>query len=799
MLRNYLLAAIRHLIRQRVFSIINIFGLALGLSAFLLIYLFVQHELSFEQNHIKADRIYRLSLETFLPKNAGSEKIARIGSSVGDIVKQDFPQVDEVIKIRRLEDRVVQLDSKTRFYESVDFVDPEIFEVFTIPMLAGDPETALLGPSSVVISERIAKKYFGERSAIGSIITLPEDTIQLKVVGVIENLPSTTHLQMDMIAPYQLLDSIGWFYDSWWDYKTYTYLLLNEGADPLVFEEQVRRISARYTNDKEQQSGYRQEYFIQPIKDIHLRSKLRFEISPNSDIQYVYIFSLIGLLILILASVNFMNLSTASSTVLAKEIGLRKVIGASKRQLVTQLLGESMLITILSMIIGICFVFLALPLLKDLTGKEFIFDFSDQKSFFFIVIAVCITVGLGAGIYPALFLSAFNPSKILRGTFNMGFKGVFLRKALLVFQFVISTILIASTLIIYQQIRHMLQADLGFSKEQVVFLPTHGGVGTAEKFTLLKTELEEISNIRHASLSSQVPGSTMSSNNVRNGWADGDARSSLRILAIDYDFLDLYQIKLLAGRGFEKPFGTDNREAFLLNKAGMKRLGWSDPIEALGQKVRWKGRKGKVIGIIDDIYFTSVQNPIEPILLVMGPWRAGYLSLSIPSQNVEQALDQVQSVFNDIMPERTFEYEFLDEYFEAQYNDEQKFGKVLSYLTFLALVIACLGLFGLAGFTISRRKKEVAIRKVFGAALSDLSFQLGKNVLFLVLIAWVIAIPFSWIATRSWLEGFAYRIDHGALNFLIAGIVSISVAILTISYHVFKTAQTNPVDSLRSD
>lgn len=688
MLRNYFLIAFRNMIRQKLISFINIFGLATGLAACLLIYLFVQDERSFEQIHKQADQIYRLNLKLFLPNDGGSEKVARIGSAVGDIVKKDFPQVREVVKIRKLEERVIEEpDSKIRFYETIHFVDSNLFDVFTIPMLAGNPETALLEPNSVVISEHIAEKYFGRRDAVGKMIHLPEDTMQLKVSGVIENMPGNTHLKMDILAPYQLLDSVGWYYYSWWDYKTYTYLLLAKGANPGVFKEQVKRISARYVGEKEEQSGYRQEYFIQAIRNIHLHSKLRFEISPNSDVRYIYIFSIIGLFILLLAAVNFMNLSTARAAVRAKEIGLRKVIGARRKQLITQLLGESLLTAIFSMFIGLIIAYLTLPVLNDLSGKELVLGLFDQKWLAFLLIGVCVFVGIGAGVYPAVFLSSFKPVEILRGTFSSGDKGVLLRKGLLVFQFAISTVLIACTLIIYQQLRYMQEAELGFSKEQVVFLPTRGGVGTAEKFTLLKKELEKLPNLNRVSISSHVPGYEMSSNNVRKGWADEAERSYLRILAVDYDFLDLYQIKLLAGREFDRSFVTDQDEAFILNAAGMKSLGWNDPEEALGKKLRWKRKRGKIIGVTEDFHFMSVQNPIEPMLIHMGPWRVGYLSVRILVQDVRQALDQI----------------------------------------------------------------------------------------------------------------FAYRIEPGASNFLLAGIFALSMAIITISYHLFKAIKTNPVESLRNE
>ena len=423
--------------------------------------------------------------------------MAAIGSAVGEVVKQDFPQVKAAIKVRRYRDKVIQkTDSDIRHYETIHFVDSNVFQVFTLPMMEGNPQTALVDPNSIVISERMALKYFGRSDVMGSLIEFPEDTLQFEVTGIIRDIPANTHLQMDLLIPYHLLGLTGVYLDTWWSFNTHTYLLLAKNSDPVAFEEQVKRISARHIADQEEGSGYRQEYFLQSIPDIHLHSKLRGEISTNSDARYVYIFSIIGLFILLLACVNFMNLSTARSILRATEIGLRKVVGASRKQLMLQLLGESLLLTLISMFISLFIVYLSLPVLNDLTGKELSFSLFNQLFLTAITIGTTIFVGIASGVYPAFFLSAFKSVETLKGTFSGGNRGNLLRKGLVVFQFAISTILIACTLIIYKQLQHMQNAELGFAKDQVIYIPTRGGVGYSGKICFTQGRARKIAGCK---------------------------------------------------------------------------------------------------------------------------------------------------------------------------------------------------------------------------------------------------------------------------------------------------------------
>lgn len=803
MLYNYFKIAVRHIVRDRAFAFINILGLAIGLACSILIALFVYDELTYEQSHEKSERIYRLACEYFLPNDGGSENMAVIGAPVGPVVKQDFPQVEHFTRIRQRADVVIERESsRERFYERIHFIDSTAFDVFSLPLIDGDPQTALSNPNSIVLSEKMAQKYFGTKEALGERLTFPEDTLELLVTGVMENMPGNTSLQMDFLLPYHLQAQMGVYMLSWWGFNTQTYLLMKEGINIDAFANDIRRVSANHIADQEESSGYRQEYFLQALGSIHLHSKLRGEFTPNSEAKYVYIFALIGAFILLIACINFMNLATARSSRRAKEIGLRKVVGARRPQLITQMLSEAIVLSVPAMLFALLIVFLTIPSLNDLTAKSLSFTQLLHPTFIATLFVVTLGVGVLSGSYPALFLSAYRPIETLKGIFTQGGRGSRLREGLVIFQFAISITLIASTLIIYQQIQYMQQADLGFAKEQVIFLPTHRGVNTQQTFNLLKEELEELPEVEAASLSSHVPGHELGNNVVRKGWTSEAEWSDMRFLSVDYDFVKTYQVELAAGRSFDESYGTDQEEAFLLNEAGIKRLGWNTPEEALGQKLRWQRKQGRVIGVVKDFYFMSVQNPIEPFIFVMANHqhnRVGYLSLRLNSDDYPKLISKIETIYSSVLPNRSFEYHFLDEDFNQQYQSEMRFGTLFVNFSLLAIFIACLGLFGLAAFNMTQRIKEVSIRKVLGASTSSIAGLLSRKFMVLVGVAFLIATPISWVMMRTWLNDFSYRIQPDFWHFLIAGMLAFLIALLTISFHVWKSTRTNPAMALRNE
>ena len=800
MYQNYFKTAIRNLLRHKGYSFINISGLAIGLASFILIFLFVKDELSYEHNHLKSERIYRLVVNYYLPNDGGVENMAVTGPPIGEIVKKDFPQVEATVRVRKMDDRMIEREKdQARFYETVHFVDSTVFDVFTLPLIRGNAETALNNPNNVVISEKMALKYFSSTDIIGEMLSFPDDTLLFQVTGVMENLPSNTHLQMDILLSMSKMESLGFYMQNWWSFSTYTFILFQPEADLDNFSSEIKHISGKYIKDQEEGSGYRQEYFIQPIRDIHLHSKLRGEISPNNDIKTVYIFSIIGILILLVACINFMNLSTARSAGRAREVGLRKVVGARRNQLVTQLLGESFIMTFVSMAIAIILVILVLPVINNLTGKEMEAGLLLTPSILTLLLGILFVVGLLSGLYPAIFMSGFRPVDILKGSFSTSAKGNLLRKSLVVFQFATSIALIASTMIVYQQLNFMFNTDLGFTKEQVIILPTHTDRGIGEKFALLKEELEKLPEVSHTSISDNVPGYFMNNNVVRKGWTEEAEWSDMRFLRIDEDFFDLYGVKVIAGRGFEEKYGTDEGEAFLLNESGMKRLGWNNPEEAIGQKLAWQRRQGFVIGIIEDFHFMSVKNPIEPVIYIPSSNHRGFLSVRTSSDDYHRLLQTIEREYEKILPGKAFEYKFLDEDFDRQYKNEERFGQLFIYFTSLAVLIACMGLFGLAALAAMQRTKEISIRKVLGASVRDIVFLLSRNFMILVGVAFIVAVPLTWFTMDNWLEDFAVRIQLGPTSFLLAGILAGVIAMGTISFHILKTARSNPAETLRSE
>lgn len=801
MFNHYLKTALRQLLRDRVFSFINVFGLAVGVASSLLIALYVWEEFSYDRMHPHAGRTYRLACEYFLPNDGGSELRAAIGPPLGPVVQQDFPQVEAFVRIRKSEDVVIEKEgSDERFFETIYLIDSTAFQVFDIPLLAGNPREALKQPNHIILSESAAKKYFGQTDVLGKRLRFPEDSLELMVSAVMEDMPSNTHLASDFLMPYHFLEAQGAYLESWWSFNNYTYLLLKEGTDAAAFEEEVKRISARHISEQESGSGYRQEYFLQALTDIHLHSKLRGELTANNEAKYVYMFALVGVLILFIACINFTNLATARAARRAREVGMRKVVGASRPQLIVQLLGEALVLSAISMLLAIGLVYLALPPLNQLTGQSLAIGTLFHPTVLLALLGLTGLVGLVSGIYPALFLSAYEPVKTLKGTLGRVARGHRLREGLVVFQFCVSIMLIAGTLVIYQQLKHMQAADLGFAKEQVVFIPTHGATGTRDGFQLLKETLTQLPAVNATSLSSSVPGRSMSNNVVRKGWTDEAEWSDMRFIRVDEDFLDLYRLELVAGRNFDESFGTDQEEAFLLNESGMRRLGWTDPEQALNQKLKWQRRRGRVIGIVKDFFYLSVQNPIEPCIFVMnddGP--SEYLSISLEAGDPYARIEEIRRTYEDVLPGQAFEYAFLDEDFDRQYRTERQLGRLFVYFTLLAIFIACLGLFGLSAFEMSQRVKEISIRKILGASLPSIAFLLVRKFVWLIGVAFLVALPLSWYGLTQWLEGFAYRIETTPTHFLLAGVLALGIALVSMSYHIWRSARTNPAQALRNE
>ncbi len=797
MLKNYLKIAVRNLLKHKTFSIINIAGLAVGMTACLLIILYVWDELSFEDQHEKADRIYRLNCEYFLPKNAGSEAYAITGPGVAPLIAKDYPEIESVVRIRNLRDNLIQKpNSSEQFYEDVIFADSTLFNVFTLPLAYGDAVAALANPFTMVLSKTMARKYFGREDVVGEILRFPSDSISFTVMGVMDDPSKPSHLRFDMIASFSTLRALKFRLDGWWNFGYHTFVLLKDETDVRAFTEKIKGISHRYIPDQEKQSGYSQEYSLINLKTIHLDSHLRGEFSNNGKRVYVYVFLGIGILILLIACINFMNLSTARSLIRAKEVGVRKVVGAFRSQLIRQFLTESLVITFLALILCFTFAEVSLTWLNQLTEKDLTLNIFKNPLVMTAVLFIVMLTGMGAGLYPAFFLSSFTPQSVLK-SFRSSSKGAFLRKGLVTFQFAISIGLIAGILLVHRQIQFMRKADLGFSKEQVVVVPIRE-TSTLPMFQTFQKELEKFPEVVASSIASRIPGKEMGNNVVRLGWDDNAAWSDMRFLSVDHDYRKVYGFALLEGRWFDPRFPTDEAEGFVINESAVARLGFTSPTDAMGKPLQWQRKKGRIIGIIKDFHFMSLQNTIEPFIAVMANGHyAEYVSIKVSSGNYHETIDRLKSSYQAVMPRGVFEYQFLDESFDHLYRAEDRFNTILFMFTGLAIFVACLGLLGLTTYTAQQRTKEIGIRKVMGATVTAIVMLICQDFMKLVLFAIIIATPLAYGCIVLWLQDFPYRAGIALWVFPAAGLTAVALAFFTIGFQAVKAATVNPVDALK--
>lgn len=798
MVKNYLKIALRSLFKNKVYAFLNIFGLTVGITCSLLIFLYVQDELTYDQHHSKTDNIARVAVKYFLPNDGGTEDWAAVSGLVPQYLVKDYPEILSSVRFQKWSKQVVEKPNNTqRFYQDIAWADSNVFQLFDFPLAAGNPETALKEPYTVVISKDAAIKYFGQTDVIGKSLRLPDNDFTLKVTGILDAIPANSHLRFDMLGSYETLRATNNIANSWWGFDAYAYLEIQSGTDLKELEGKIKRISANYILNQETGSGYRQEYMLTSFKDIHLKSNLRAEYEANGNESYVYIFSFVGVFILLIACINFMNLATARSVSRAKEVGVRKVVGAYRKDLIGQFLSESIFISFIALILSIGLVALTLPLLNGFTGKAMSFNPFENELLGITLLGITIFVGVISGSYPAFVLSAFKPTETLKGSFKSSAKGAALRKGLVVLQFLISISLIISTLVVFNQLGYMRDLELGFEKERMIFIPSRQANGAVENFKVLKDQLEQFPEISGVTLSSRVPGKEMSNNVVRLGWDESAEWSDMRYVTVDYDFIQVYDLEVIAGRGFDRTFGTDENEGFILNESGVNRLGFANAEEAIGKQLAWQNRNGRVIGVIKDFYFMSVQNAIEPFIMPMQQRAANYLSAKVETANFDQVMNRVEAAYGEIMPDRIFEYSFLNEDFDQQYQSEESFSKVFTFFALIAILIACLGLYGLAAFTAQQKVKEIGIRKVLGATEAGVVILLSKDFVKLVLVSFVIAAPLSYFLMNSWLEAFAERTNIGVEIFALAAGLSLFIAVLTVSYQSIKAAIANPIKSLR--
>jgi putative ABC transport system permease protein len=794
MLKNYFKTAFRSLWRHKAFSIINIMGLAVGMTACFLIFLYVRFETSYDNFHSKADRIYRVVSEVRTPSESIHTGLTTTPVAIN--MKRDFPEVEEAVRLGRDGFLVRKEDVKFQETNSV-LADSNFFKVFDFPLIEGDRNTALKEPMSIILSQTAAKKYFGSKRALGQHLLLTGAAINSTVTGIMKDFPRNSQIKADMLVS---MSSFKQIYgqpttdSEWTNHNYYTYVLLSPHAKAKALEAKLPAFQELHHGEEAKKLQMQDYLSLEPFRDVYLKSKLDgFE---TGNINNVYIFSIIAIFILGIACINFINLTTARSADRAKEVGIRKVVGAVRFQLAGQFIGESIIICIMAFVLAVLLTSILLPLFNQVAGKvisESIFNHPGDIPGLFILSTI---VGFSAGSYPSFVLSSFKPVVVLKGRFSTGTKGMVLRKGLVVFQFAISIVLIVGTLVVYSQLSYMRKQDLGFTKDQTMVIFTNFD----KNKDAFKQSLSTIPGVVSSTFSSGVPGGDHNSaySQVENKKGEMQ-KTNLDGYFVDYDFIQQYGFKLAAGRSFSKAFGTDSTQAMIINEAATKLLGYSSPQEAIGRNFDQWGRKGKIIGVLKDFHYESLQQNIKPFTMRIESYGFGTISIKISASHLPETIKVIANKWSQIIPNRPFEYNFLDQLFDQKYRAEDKFGNLFFNFAVLAIFISCLGLLGLASYSTIKRTREIGVRKVLGASVSNIVNLLSVDFIKLVLIALVIAAPVGLFGMNKWLQDFAYHIDISWWVFVIAGSVSIVIAFLTISFQAIKAAFANPVDSLRTE
>lgn len=778
----------RQMIRSKAYTIVNIFGLALGITCSLVIFLFVYDELTYDSYYSNNKSIYRLNGGWRSTTDGSSNMYPRVGYFIGDYLKKDFPEIDQVTRLGRSWVNIEKNGTAEHFPEVLYRADSNVFKVLAIPIASGSSTNLLPDYNSIVITQKMARKYYGRENVIGETLhVFGSDTLALKVTGVMGDYPDNTHLKLDFIV--KLKEPSNLTMNEWFEYGYYTFFTLKPNATLSSVEDKIKYFTKPYVADFEKEIGFIQEHAVIPFSKIHLHSHLAGE--SNAKASYMYLFIVIGVFILAMACINFMNLATARSMKRAKEIGIRKVVGALRGQLARQFLGEALVMNIFAAAISVFAVYLMLPVVNDYSGKHL--DIIGNPLFWSALVGIIVLVTLMAGGYPAFVLSAFRPFETLRGNFQGSTRGALLRKSLVVFQFIISVSLIAGTLIIVDHLKFLREKELGFDKEHVLLIKR------ATEAT--KDQLLNISGVSGASFSNIVPGHRVGGRTIINGWDKADPQLVIGQVVVDYDYVDLYQLKLSAGRTFDKEIPSDFTEGFMINEAALGPLGFQNAEEAIGKELwldeDWGGKKGRIIGVLKNFHFSGVNSAIEPFSMFMHPRAKFFLSVKVTSSNLSDVMEQVEKIYHETVPNQTFEYSFLDETFDKQYQAEDRFMSIFSFFAAIGISIGCLGLYGLAMFMAEQRSKEVGVRKVLGATGKGILILLISDFVKLVTISFIIAIPVAYYGMEQWLNQFPFREKIDPLLFMIAAIVVLGITILTVGHQAMRAAMTNPVKTLR--
>ncbi|HLY68409.1 MAG TPA: ABC transporter permease [Puia sp.] len=793
MIKNYFLFVFRRLKKQKIFSLINILGLTVGITCCLMIFLFIAHELSYDNFHKNGKDIYRVMRVGDL-NGAGKEEVAYLSPAYSTALLNDYPDAIEKA-VRVMPDNDLITYNNIGFNEkNIYLVDENFFEFFSFPLIKGNPATVLKDPLSLVLTETTAKKYFGNQDPIGKVIEWNK-TLKLKVTGVARDVPANSHLYFDMVAPISYYKDRPWF-NQFPNNMLFVYVQLNPNTDPKKLISRFPKFMDKYLGAFYKTQGFSMDLTMHPLKDIYFQ-KPAFDNVRHGSTRVIYIFMSIAILILIIACINFMNLATARAADRSKEVGLRKVLGALRKQLVAQFISEAFLFAIFSSMLALGLLQLLMPAYTNLLGYEMPAYWTNPLVYIFIA-GVILVVGILAGSYPALLLSSFSPIDSLKGKLKVGKRGVLFRKTLVVFQFSISVLLIISIAVILMQMHYVQNIDLGFNKEHAVIIRLDNN-DISEKKILFKHQLENDPAVLNVSLMSGEPGGFHDIYSFKSE-AKPNENAMFSTEFADFEFAKTLGLKIIAGRDFSSQYPTDSLHAVLVNRTTAKKLGYT-PQEAIGKWIINTMRdslRRSIVGVVEDFHFSSLKDPIQPFVISTNDDRRLAL-VRIKSGNLASTINRMKNIYASLAPAYPFEYNFLDEQFNQQYKSEERQQSILSIFSVIAIFIACLGLFGLASYTAMKKSKEIGIRKVLGSSVENIVILLSKDLLKPVLLGTIIAIPTGYYIMQKWLEGFAYRVTIEWWLFALAACAAVLIALITVSAQAIKAAVANPVKSLRTE
>lgn len=795
MLKNYLKIALRTLVREKGYAFINVFGLAVGMACCLLILLFIQKERTYDRFHDQSDQIYRLA---YSAESGGTvTDWAYSGAQWGPALAEAFP---EEVAAARLQGNLgdgtdlVRYNDNTFSERHIYFADPAVFDVFTLPLLHGDAATALDAPYTIVLSTTMAHKYFGGEDPVGKMLNI--DGSDYRVTGVYEALPSNSHIRLDMLASFATLLQDQPDYNSLW---LYTYLLLDESSSAESVQAKLPAFMGQHIAREGFLAGL-QGLSLQPLTDLHLRSHRQGEPGPGGNPTTLSIFSVVAFLVLALACINFMNLSTARSTGRAREVGMRKTLGANRRQLILQFIGEAVLLCMLSVVLAVGMAWLCLPFFSTLAGTSLSLSVLSDPRIVGGLLAVTVLLGMVTGSYPAFVLSAFQPATVLKGQAGSSSQKARLRQVLVVGQFAVSIALLIGTGIVYQQLDFIRSKTLGFEQDQLLTIPLSGSaVADEATFEAFRSRLLQRPDVLGVTASSNRLGERIWIWNYRpEGWQDEEEYWTTPALLVDYDYIDTYGMEIVAGRNFSRDHGSDATDAILINESAARFLDWDAPVgKTMAVPANESPHNVTVVGVVKDFHFASLHQEVAPLIINLEEGFRRYLTVKISTDNVAESLAFLEDTWAAFEPERPPQFSFVDDQFAQLYAADQRLSRIIWACTGLALLVACLGLLGLISFTTEQRRKEIGVRKVLGASVPGIVMLLSKDFLKLIALAFMVAVPLTYFAAARWLDGFAYRTEVGVAVFLLAGALTLLIALATVSYHAVRAATANPVKALR--